>query len=335
MRTAILIALIAGLVQGCSVTTQIETSPKNTATFKTAEKEKNADAEFLPREALAALHADTGDVYHLGPGDKITIVVWGRQELSGTHTIGPDGVITLPIIGNLQVATLSRDMAAATVRDLYRKYYTKPVVDLTVNEYLGNRITVLGRVEKQGVLQFEKPPYLLEAIARAGGLPVLDKSATLTRVAIFRGRDMIIWIDLKNLLNRADLAYNIPLKANDLIYIPDSSDTTVYVLGSVRNPGAVRLTADMTVLDALAQAGGPTEDANEKEIAIYRPGKDAAQRFTLSNLLESDRKVNFALEEGDVLYIEKKGIADFGYVLRQLSPALTFMTFGMNIATPK
>jgi polysaccharide export outer membrane protein len=169
-------------------------------------------------------------------------------------------------------------------------------------------------------------------LARAGSLPVLDKQATLTRCAVFRGREKIIWVDLKRLLNRGDLAYNIRLKPNDLVYIPDSFDTLVYVMGAVEKPGAYRLTPDMSLMDALAQAGGPNQDANEGEIALYRPGQEATEKLSLASLMTADRKVNYALEEGDVVYVQKRGIAEVGYVLRQLLPGLSYMTFGWAAA---
>jgi len=163
-------------------------------------------------------------------------------------------------------------------------------------------------------------------------MPVLDKQATLTRAAIFRGREKIIWVDLKRLLNRGDMEYNIRLKPNDLVYIPDSSDTMVYVMGAVAKPGAYRLTPDMSYLDALAQAGGPNEDAESSEISLYRPGRDAVQTFPFKSLVTDGRRMNYALEEGDVIYVPKRGLAEVGYVLRQLLPGLSFMTFGVTAA---
>jgi polysaccharide export outer membrane protein len=100
----------------------------------------------------------------------------------------------------------------------------------------------------------------------------------------------------------------------------------VYVLGAVQRPGAYRLTPDMSALDALAQAGGPTEDAANDEIGLFRPGQEAVDRMPLKSLMTADRKVNFALNEGDVIYVPKSGIAEFGYVTRQLAAGLSLMT---------
>ncbi len=329
---AALPALFASILflGGCAAT-GIPSLPKNAESFQKAEKSDRVS--FMDKAALAAFEAEADSVYHLGEGDKITLNVWNRPELSGKHTVGPDGQITMPLIGTMKLATMTREEAASQIGESLRRYYTAPVVNLGIDEYHANRITILGRVLTPGVLQFDKPPMLLDALARAGSLPVLDKQATLTRCAVFRGRDKIIWVDLKRLLNRGELAYNIRLKPNDLIYIPDSFDTLMYVMGAVQKPGAYRLTPDMSVMDALAQAGGPNEDADENEIAIYRPGREAVERIPLKSLLTADRKVNFALEEGDVIYVQKKGIAEVGYFLRQLLPGLSFMTFGLSAST--
>lgn len=325
-----LLAVSFLLLAGCAGS-GIPNTPKNVDAFQKAEKSDRVS--FVDKAALAAFEAEADPVYRLGEGDRITLNVWSRPELSGKHTVGPDGQITMPLIGTMRLATMTREEAAGHVGESLRRYYSAPVVSLGIDEYHANRVTILGRVLTPGVLQFDKPPMLLDALARAGSLPVLDKQATLTRCAIFRGREQIIWVDLKRLLNRGDLAYNIRLKPNDLIYIPDSFDTLMYVMGAVQKPGAYRLTPDMSVMDALAQAGGPNEDADENEIAIYRPGREAVERIPLKSLLTADRKLNFALEEGDVIHVQKKGIAEVGYFLRQLLPGLSFMTFGLSAST--
>lgn len=325
-----LFLIITALLAGCASQT-IPNSPRSTEVFSPAEKGDRVS--YVDKEVLAEFEAETESIYRLGEGDHVNVQVWNRPELSAKHVVGPDGQITMPLVGPIKVSAKTREEVAGGISAQLGRYYTKPIVTLGIDQYLANRVTVLGRVLTPGVLQFDKPPVLLDVLARAGSLPVLDKQATLTRCAIFRGRDRIIWVDLKRLLNRGDLAYNIRLKPNDLVYIPDSSDTMVYVLGAVAKPGAYRLTPDMSYLDALAQAGGPSEDADTEEVSLYRPGRDAVQTFPFKSLLTDNRKVNFGLEEGDVIYVQKRGIAEVGYVLRQLLPGLSFMTFGLTAAT--
>ena len=85
-------------------------------------------------------------------------------------------------------------------------------------------------------------------------------------------------------------------------------------------------------MDALATAGGPNEDAQPSEIGVYRPARQAVERIALNNLMDAQRRVNYALEEGDVIYVPQSGIAEFGYFTRQLAAGLAFVTFGLAVA---
>ncbi|MBY0446023.1 MAG: SLBB domain-containing protein [Burkholderiales bacterium] len=302
--------------------------PSNTQTFQPAQKSEQIN--YASPEALAELERGGDDIYRLAEGDSLQITVWNRPELSGKQLLGPDGRLTIALAGTMKLNGETRETAAKQISESLSAYIRKPAVFVGVEQYTGNRVTILGRVQNPGVQQFDRPPYLLEALARAGSLPVIDKQATLTRVAVFRGRDRIIWVDLKKLLNRGELAYNIRLKPNDLVYIPDSFDTLVYVLGAVHKPGAYRLTPDMSLMDALSQAGGPNDDAAPEQIAIYRPSKQANETTPLKTLLNREKMVNFSLEEGDVIYVPKSGVAETGYVVRQLIPGLSILTLGLS-----
>ena len=123
------------------------------------------------------------------------------------------------------------------------------------------------------------------------------------------------------------------MQRNDVLYIPDSDDQTVYVLGEVQRPGAVRLTPDMTFLDALAQAGGPTRDATTARMRLVRPSAGIERDMALADFVKSGASPNVALRDGDVIYVPRAGIAKAGYVLQQLSPAIGWMTFGTTLGT--
>lgn len=330
-RTLLLIATLLPLsllLPGCA--TRVPIAAQHVPDFKPVEKSDHV--VFPSAAALAELEAPVDPVFRLGAGDVLSLQVWGRPELSGRHTIGPDGVISVPMAGTTAVAQLTRDEAARRVRQGLERFYLDPAVLLTVEQYTSNRVTVLGRVQNPGQLSFDHPPTLLETLAKAGALPVIDKQATLTRCAIFRGREKMIWVDLKQLLNGGNVALNLRMRPDDLVYIPDSADTMVYVLGAVPRPGAYRLTPDMSVMDALATAGGPDESAQPSEIGVYRPARQSVERIALQNLMDGRRRVNYSLEEGDVIYVPKSGIAEFGYFTRQLAAGLSFMTFGLAVS---
>ena len=68
---------------------------------------------FTSAEMLKKFDSPADEVYRLGEGDEITLDIWGRPELSGKHEIGPDGRITLPVVGSIRISGLTREEGAA------------------------------------------------------------------------------------------------------------------------------------------------------------------------------------------------------------------------------
>jgi len=200
-----------------------------------------------------------------------------------------------------------------------------------IERYTSSRIFVLGHVSNAGALQFDSPPTLLEAITRAGSLGA--EKAILTRCAVFRGRDRAIWIDLAELLTEGNLALNLRLKRNDLIYIPDADDRLVYVLGEVLKPGPLRLTPHMSLLDAIAQAGGATPDASSTKIHLIRPSCGVDRELSFQELLNANRTLNVSLEQGDILFVPSRRLAHFSYWMQKISPFSSFAVVGSAMGT--
>lgn len=290
-------------------------------------------AKSSSAEVIQAFHAeDPPDEYRLGDSDQITVDVVGRPELSGQHIIGPDGQITLPVAGLLTLRDMTRKESAQAVKNALSHYYKDIYATVKVDHYNSNKIIVLGRVEKPGVLQFDSQPNLLEILAKAGGLPMLIKDQISTRCSIIRG-EKIIWVDLNRLL-AGDLSLNIPLQRNDAVYIADALSASVFVLGAVGKPGAYRLNPQMSVLDAFGEAGGMIPDANNHQIHLIRPNKNLNLEIDFDNLITTNRRINVALESGDILFVPHNGIAKVGYILQKLNPFAQVFTIRQLAGMP-
>ncbi len=266
--------------------------------------------------------------YILGSGDAITVTVWGHPELSGKRVIGPDGEIQLPFVGSFRIAGLTADESGRKLTSALSEDYLNTAASVTVDSYNSNQVTVLGHVAHPGVLTFAGDPTLLEALAEAGTATSKDDQGGLpTRCAIIRGRDRIMWVDLRALLKGKNLSLNVPLRRNDLVYVPDSDDSLVYVMGQVKNPGPYPLTANMSFLEALSRAGGPNDNAQQGKIVLARPSKNTEQVVDLENLVQTSG-ANYQLEPGDIVYVPKSGLAKVGYFMQQINPLTTMVLFG-------
>jgi len=311
---------IAGLCFGLSFGLGAQTSAG--PEFHELKKERKTSSDELVKE----FSAPPIDAYRLQGGDEIFIEVWSRPEISGKHIIGPDGRITLSVVGALDISNLTREGARDAIQTALSKYYKDPAVTVRVDRYTSYHIYVLGRVTNPGALEFESQPNLLQVLTRAGSLPVGGSGAEkagLVRCAIFRGTDRIIWIDLRPLVSQGNLALNIRLAPNDLVYLPDADDRLVYVLGDVTHAGAYRLTPDMSFMDAYSQAGGATDDADVNRIALIRASV-GQREIDMKQILAGHKELNLALEEGDIIFVPKRGIARFAYYLQKASPITGF-----------
>lgn len=276
--------------------------------------------------------------YLLGPGDVVRVAVEGRPELGAEHALGPDGGISVPLAGPVRLGGLDRRAAADRLETLWRPYFrTPPRASVDVVKYENDRAFVLGRVESPGAVDLTAGRRVLQVLARAGALPVRDGGSFLSRCAVIRGKDEIHWIDLVALTQYGDLAQNVALRNGDVLFLPDAEDTFVFVMGEVRNPGPAPVKVRLTVMQALAHAGGPAEDADLEQVWLVRdPTKGeyvGPVRLDLKGLIErADFRDDLELRPGDVLYVGRTGLGDLGYVLRKLGGLIPAAGLGVALS---
>ena len=332
--SALLCSLLMLLLSACSSISPKETivSEKGETNFKTELPKKVQ--EFASPDRIKALDTQDAFQYRLGPGDMISIQVWRRPELSQEGIlVSPDGFLTVPRIGNVQVLGLTVAQVKALVTSKLEFFYIEPEVTIRVQEFHNNKAFVLGRVSKPGVVNFPGKGTLLEALALAGGIPDQNKDTSLTKCAIIRGNDLIIWIDLQDLLRNGNMALNAPVRNNDVIYIPESSDELVYVLGEVQTPGAIQIRGGMTVLKAVMLAGGINKNADPEKVFVIRQQtlKGDVIRVSLKELLENgDFTKNFSLMPNDIIYVSPGGMTKFNYAIEKIMPSLQMLNLGFT-----
>jgi polysaccharide export outer membrane protein len=106
----------------------------------------------------------------LGPEDELEITVWKNQDLSRITTIRPDGLISMPLIGDIQAAGLTSDALAQRITERLKQYFAiTPAVAVSVKTINSYSVFVLGEVAKPGKYQLKSYITLLQAISMAGG----------------------------------------------------------------------------------------------------------------------------------------------------------------------
>lgn len=338
---SLLLALVASalLLPGCSSTDWSDLPPLPAAPSTVTPAERTSTAEALAAfRRVGEAHTQAG--YRLGAGDLISVDVWGREDLSGPQVIGPDGQITLPVVGDLAIAGKSRTEALAAVQASLSRAYEDLVVTLRVDEYNSMSLVVVGQVNSPGLQEFKSPPRLLDAIGAAGGVDDPADSLTTSdlplsvaaanrqwKAAIVRGSDAVLWVDLNALLRDGDLSLNVPLIAGDIVHVSGDVLPMIYVLGEVSSPGIYPMRAGATVIDALALAGGTTEDSDDEEVRLLRPTQNQMGGFDYQAYQVGKFEFDQQLAAGDVIYVPTSVIGEIGYFLSQIAPLGQILIF--------
>jgi polysaccharide export outer membrane protein len=269
--------------------------------------------------------------YEIGIGDVLEIHVWNHPELSSQHTVGPDGVITLPVIGDFKIEKLSRSESTKKVSALYNKFYPNVIVNVKVVAYNSIIIYTLGNISSPGPVTMNRIPKLLELVSQVGGMRQ-GQNSYFPSCAIIRGRDAIAWIDLNSLINNSDLKLNLDLRPNDVVHFSDWNEKPLFLLGEVNRPGPQIFRPGMSILDAINNVGGLTRNANRKKIQIIRMehGKKVAIRH--DDLLAPNPEFDIKLLPGDIIMVPPNWLSKFNYVISTLNP-LSWWAFSTGTAT--
>jgi polysaccharide biosynthesis/export protein len=169
--------------------------------------------------AAGAAHAQTPD-YRLQAGDQIEISVWGEMDLQRTVMLRPDGKFSFPLAGEIAAAGRS----AADLQDEMTKklvpYIPEAVVTISVTGIEGNRIYVIGQVNKPGAFVMNPQLSVLQALSLAGGTTPFAK---LNDIIVIRGRgsdQQVMRFGYGDISQGRNLGQNVQLQSGDVVIVP-------------------------------------------------------------------------------------------------------------------
>lgn len=158
--------------------------------------------------------------YRIGFEDALRISVWEWDNLTQETIVRPDGMISVPLIGDVQAAGLTVLELKEVITKGLKEYIKSPQVSITITKLGGNKVMVLGEVSDPGVYTVTGKKTLLEAIALASGF---TKDAVISSVIVIKGgfqNPQGERINLNRAITKADMSQNITLDPEDIVYVP-------------------------------------------------------------------------------------------------------------------
>jgi polysaccharide biosynthesis/export protein len=266
--------------------------------------------------------------YRIAIEDTLNISVWQHNDLNVIAIVGPDGTVSIPLIGDVILNGLTKKEAADLITAKLKKYVKEPVVTISVTDFGGRRIRVLGQVQNPGSLRYSGQMTLLEAVSRSGGPTNL---AQLHQCSVFRGSETVFEVDLYELLYNKNMKLDIPLQPGDTVFIPDNTNSRIFVLGEVKTPGIYDLGNKLTVLEAIAKAGSYTDSANLAQVCIVRGDMEKPEIIQVNiskQILKGATPKKQILKPNDIVFVPKGIIGKLNFVINELTPSLRAIILG-------
>ena len=277
--------------------------------------------------------------YLIGPGDLLTITVYGHPELGGGVTALPSaagaasaarpggirvdetGSVRLPLLGSIPLAGMSAAQAEDRLRSAYTALIRDPWITVDVVEYRSRPLYLFGLFKNNGITYMDRPMTLLQGIALAGGI---DNGGALRSARLSRG-GKVQPVDIYELLANGDQRQNIWLHPGDAIYMPDKSVEQVFIFGAVNKAGQVpMINGHLSLAQAIAASTPLSTGYDFTRVRIIRslsPTKGELLVVDFDRIMRGDAPP-FNLSNGDIIYLPRTALGSWNDTMAEILPSI-------------
>lgn len=283
--------------------------------------------------------------YLIGPGDLLTITVYGHPELgsgggmaaatpagatasgataaalpSGSR-VDETGSVRLPLIGSVPLAGLSAAKAEEKLRSAYKPLVKEPWITVDVVEHRSRPLYLFGSFKKPGIIYMDRPLTLLQGIAQADGIDIgaAMRSARLSRDGKVQP------VDIYELLANGDQRQNVWLHPGDAIYLPDKTVEQVFIFGAVNKAGQVSMiNGQLSLAQAIAASTPLSTGYDFTRVRIIRsisPTRGELLVVDFDRIMRGQAPT-FMLTNGDIIYLPRTPLGSWNDAIAELLPTL-------------
>ena len=269
--------------------------------------------------------------YRIGPKDQLSITFWiGLDEKKYEVIVSPQNTVSFSYIKNFNVTGFTPTELEKEFTKQLSKMFRDPFIKVEIPDRFKKAysLSIFGAVRSlprqptgPGIYRLYGKERFSEFLARAGGhLPTAD----LTHVRLVRGRKTY-FLNVFDALFRSDYRQDVIIEDGDVFFIPSKTEikNRVFVMGEVQRPGLFRFDKDITLLEAVINAGGPTVYAKARQALVIRGSVERPETIQV-NLMDifqrGDFRKNIPLNSGDVVYVARNLLGDIRNFVRSFQP---------------
>lgn len=251
----------------------------------------NEELSFEPNMNIA-----TPQNYLLGPGDVVSIDIYGASQESITETITPDGYVTVEGFGPIQLAGLTVQQAQARLRSQLGSRYQSSQIRMGVGQTRTITINIAGEVKMPGTYTMSAFATVFNALYMAGGVNDLG---TLRNIKVYRNNRLISTVDIYDYIINGKATGNVRLTDNDMIIV-DAYDCLVSIDGRVKRPMYYEMKQGESMKSLLKYAGGFAGDAYRNSVRVIRR---SGALYSVHTVNEFDMG-SFHMADGDSVTVD-------------------------------
>lgn len=254
--------------------------------------------------------------YRVGPGDNITVELFGKKTGRYQLVVNRNGTLTIPEFGPIQVTGLTFDQVREEIDRRVSEQMIGVRASVTMGELRSIRIFVVGDVNRPGAYTVSGLSTITNALFASGGV---SRIGSLRNIELKRGGSTVTRLDLYDLLLRGDTSRDLPLQQGDAIFVPPIG-STASIAGEVRRPAIYEFRDGATVADLVQLAGGLSPEADHRSLRLERIDNNR-ERSVINVDMTTDAGRSQRLYAGDVIIVPKvfndtRGVFLEGHVQR-------------------
>jgi polysaccharide export outer membrane protein len=164
-------------------------------------------------------------LYLIGPGDTLNVFVWGDQELTTDVVVRPDGLITTPLVEDLQASGKTPTELARNLEERLARFVKNPKVTVSVRQFVGRyteQVRVVGQASQPQSIPYREGMTLLDVIIEVGGLTEFASGNKATVVRKLNGKTKQYRVRLDDLIRDGDISANVKMMPGDVLIIPET-----------------------------------------------------------------------------------------------------------------
>jgi polysaccharide export outer membrane protein len=253
--------------------------------------------------------------YVLGPGDSLSIQLYGKETMSYNLPINRQGNVDIPKLGPVNVAGQSFSEAKSLITSIIDERILGVKSNISMGELRSIKVFVLGEAYRAASYTLSSLSTVTQAIYAAGGI---NDIGSLRNIQVKRRGKVIAELDLYQLLLQGDTSGDISLMAGDVVFIP-TVGTTVGIKGEVSRPAIYELKNEQSIAEVISLAGGVKATAYKQVGKIARINKSGLRSVLSVNLLtgqNSQVKNGDTIEVASVLSTLEQSITVKGHIQR-------------------